>query len=172
MLMWVMVLQSPFHVESSSYVWITKKKKLEIGLKDWKMLRIGNILSLISTTSTISQECVIGIPVHTWDQCNCMLCTTDTIIICTKGFNPGSHNMYQELATFFCKRPESNYFRVCRPYMVSVAYFSLLYKLSKNPLLVKDPYRKKHRSIGHGLVHRPQFTNPWQLSSGFLKYTS
>ena len=53
-----------------------KKNTWKIGLKDWKMFRTGNIFSLLSIMTIISQECIISIPIHMLGQ---------HIVICIRG---------------------------------------------------------------------------------------
>ena len=131
------------------FMYWQQKNTWKIGLKDWKMFRTGNILSLLSIMTIISQECIIGIPIHMLGQ---------HIVTCIRGLIQGHITQIRSWQSFSVKGQNSNYFRLCRPYAISTAHFILFY----NPIkfLFQCLYKKKHKSIGHDLVRGPQFGKP------------
>lgn len=128
------------------FMYWQQKNTWKIGLKDWKMFRTGNILSLLSIMTIISQECIIGIPIHMLGQ---------HIVTCIRGLIQGHITQIRSWQSFSVKGQNSNYFRLCRPYAISTAHFIL----QSCKIFISVPVQKEAQ------VYRPWFgswTTVWQ----------
>ena len=112
------------------------------------MFRTGNILSLLSIMTIISQECIIGIPIHMLGQ---------HIVICVRGLIQGHITQIRSWQNFSVKGQIVIILGFV-DHTLSLLHTILFY----NPInfLFRCLYTKKHKSIGHDLVHGPQFAKP------------
>lgn len=96
----------------------------------------------------ISQECIIGIPIHMLGQ---------HIVICVRGLIQGHITQIRSWQSFSVKGQIVIILGFV-DHTLSLLHTILFY----NPInfLFRCLYKKKHKSIGHDLVHGPQFAKP------------
>ena len=129
------------------FMYWQQKNTWKIGLKDWKMFRTGNILSLLSIMTIISQECITGIPIHMLGQ---------HIVTCIRGLIQGHITQIRSWQSFSVKG-QTVIILGFVDHMLSLMHTSFY-----NPVkfLFQCLYKKKYKSIGHDLVRGPQFGKP------------